>query len=249
MSALGAYTERFSEVTKKSMREQAKFFLNRYVLEFKGNFEEVLDLQVQFSKYKEFDEDTELTPHNSHLFLEALGETRTVRDLRDNLRTIDLDTNGRLALIEYLLFKYGKSVEDLFASSGASAEVIAAFNKAVEEYEAVLAVRAAREKKIEQLRALVAKGGVRGLTAKAELEQMLAQDQLEQNRAEVTSAARKRRAQRAVEQDDGSAAREAALREEQDRLKAEAEAKKKAEEEARAASRARLAARAALFGN
>jgi hypothetical protein len=50
---------------------------------------------------------------------------------------------------------------------------------------------------------------VKGNIAKAELDQMLAEDQLERNKQELTAAAKRRAAQRAVESDkDGSKARE-----------------------------------------
>jgi len=46
-------------------------------------------------------------------FLESLGETLTVMALREKLRQIDVDNNSRMALIEYLIFKYGKSIEQV----------------------------------------------------------------------------------------------------------------------------------------
>jgi len=49
----------------------------------------------------------------SHKFLESLGETLTVIALRERLRQIDIDNNNRMALIEYLMFKYSKSVEQV----------------------------------------------------------------------------------------------------------------------------------------
>jgi len=45
--------------------------------------------------------------------LEDIGETKTVVELRETLRKVDIDMNKRMALIEYLLFKYNKSVEEL----------------------------------------------------------------------------------------------------------------------------------------
>jgi chromosome segregation ATPase len=43
--------------------------------------------------------------------LESLGETLTVVALREKLRQIDVDNNNRMALIEYLIFKYSKTIE------------------------------------------------------------------------------------------------------------------------------------------
>jgi len=58
-------------------------------------------------------EGNELDEFWSHKFLESLGETLTVIQLREKLRKIDLDVNGKMALLEYLAFKYDKTVEQI----------------------------------------------------------------------------------------------------------------------------------------
>jgi len=55
----------------------------------------------------------ELDEFKAHQFLEDIGETKTVVELRDTLRKVDIDMNKRMALVEYLLFKYSKSVQEL----------------------------------------------------------------------------------------------------------------------------------------
>ena len=52
----------------------------------------------------------------AHKFLESLGETLTVIALRERLRKIDMDLNGKMALLEYMAFKYSKSVPSVVAS-------------------------------------------------------------------------------------------------------------------------------------
>jgi len=42
----------------------------------------------------------------SHKFLETLGETMTVIEMREKFRKIDADFNKRMSLIEYLMFRY-----------------------------------------------------------------------------------------------------------------------------------------------
>jgi len=42
----------------------------------------------------------------AHKFLESFGETLTVIELREKLRKIDVNNDKRMALVEYLLFKY-----------------------------------------------------------------------------------------------------------------------------------------------
>jgi hypothetical protein len=224
------------------------FTFSAFVMDFQGNFNEVLDLAEEFKKYAPKDGTVrELDEHAAHIFLEKLGETETVRALRDHLRSIDIDFNKKVAFIEYLLYKYKKNLKDLLYPTGkASPEALAALEKAIEMYQKVLAERAAREKKMADLEKIASAGGVKGLAAKNELEQMRAADQLEQNRKEITAAASKRKAEKAAKGDDG--AREAALKVEQARV---AEEKRKKEEEElrqRQASRDRLKAKANLFG-
>jgi len=42
------------------------------------------------------------------------GATKTVKDLQDELKSIDLDSNNKMCLIEFLLFNYKKTLTDLF---------------------------------------------------------------------------------------------------------------------------------------
>ena len=91
-----------------------------------------------------------------------------------------------------------------------------------------------REKRMKTLEAQAAAGGVKGLAAKNEIEQMNAEDLTSMNRLEITLNAAKRRAGR----DTG----EEALR----KKKQEQEAAEKAK---RDASRAAMAARAKMFEN
>lgn len=47
----------------------------------------------------------ELDELQAHMFLEARGETKTVKDMREELREIDIDNNNYVAFIEYLMFR------------------------------------------------------------------------------------------------------------------------------------------------
>ena len=49
---------------------------------------------------------TELDEVKFHLFLEKRGETQTIVEVRDKMRTIDLDSNLQISFMEYCLFKY-----------------------------------------------------------------------------------------------------------------------------------------------
>jgi len=81
------------------------------------------------NKFAELDpkkkEGNELDEFWSHKFLESLGETLTVVKLREELRKIDLDANGKMALLEYLSFRYNKTVQQVIDSpQGDNAEEI-----------------------------------------------------------------------------------------------------------------------------
>eukprot|EP00164_Ancoracysta_twista_P000594 GFYU01000786.1.p1 GENE.GFYU01000786.1~~GFYU01000786.1.p1 ORF type:complete len:264 (+),score=127.53 GFYU01000786.1:96-887(+) len=246
--------QKLAEVTQTSIEDQAKTFLRAFVLEFQGNFEEVLELAAEFKKYAPNPEENslvrELDEHQAHIFLEKRGETATVVELRDALAEIDLDKNRNVAFIEYVLWKFHKNLSQLFTppKGGASPEALAMLDKAIEDFQKVIAEREAREKKMEELKKIADGEGVKAMAAKNELAQLQAADQLEQNKREVTLAAAKRRAEKVVADDDYEAKeRERALKAEEKRV-AEEKAKKDADEAAaKEASRKRLADRAAAF--
>lgn len=57
--------------------------------------------------------------------MESLGETLTVIQLRDKLRKIDVDANGKMALLEYFAFKYSKTVQQIIdAPQGGNQEEV-----------------------------------------------------------------------------------------------------------------------------
>jgi len=96
--------------------EQGKAFLNAYfqIKEVKDSAENVWAWCLLFA---ELDIDkkmggSDLDEFNAHRFLEKVGETKRVVELRDDLRAIDMDFNKRMALIEFLLFRFQKTVED-----------------------------------------------------------------------------------------------------------------------------------------
>jgi DNA repair exonuclease SbcCD ATPase subunit len=112
-----AAAARFREFTSFTYIEQAKAFLNAYWHEYQNDAESVWDWTHQFITldHEKGKEGCDLDEFNAHRFLEKLGETRTIKDLRDELRDIDMDFNKRMALVEYLLFHYRKTISDFIA--------------------------------------------------------------------------------------------------------------------------------------
>jgi len=99
--------------------DQAKWFLNGFWAE--GIEQESESIWNCTQKFIELDarkkkEGNELDEFEAHKFLETLGETLTVIKLREKLREIDLDANGKMALVEYLCFKYAKTVQQVLDS-------------------------------------------------------------------------------------------------------------------------------------
>eukprot|EP00055_Hartaetosiga_balthica_P002668 m.4796 g.4796 ORF g.4796 m.4796 type:complete len:252 (-) comp2291_c0_seq1:418-1173(-) len=234
--------DKFAEVTAMTINEQATYFLRSFVTEFSGNFEEVLDLAEEFKKFAPTEGTVrELEEDKAHLFLERRGETLTVKELRDALKEIDLDSNNKVSFIEFCLYKYERTLDDLFAEKDHKIEhLLKKLEEAIALYQTTLAEKQKRDQKMKDLEALADQGGVKGMRAKVELEAMRNEDQLERNKKEIQAGAKQRAAQKAVDQGDP-------YLEEQKRL---AEEKKKKDEEERLKreeSRKRLADKAKLW--
>jgi len=106
--------DKFKIFTALTYVEQGKAFLNAYWDEISGDSESIWDYGNQFIELdiEKGKEGSDLDEFNAHRFLERLGETKTIKQMRDELRDIDMDFNKRMALIEYLLFKYHKTISD-----------------------------------------------------------------------------------------------------------------------------------------
>ena len=70
----------------------------------------------------------------SHKFLETLGETMTVVEMRDKFRAIDADFNKRMSMIEYISYRYKFKIPDVInAPQGGDPELIARAQKMVDD--------------------------------------------------------------------------------------------------------------------
>lgn len=104
---------KFKLNTLKNYAQQAKWFLNGFWnLGAEAEAENIWKFAHKFIEIdKKKKEGNDLDEFEAHKFLESLGETLTVMALREKLRQIDVDNNNRMALIEYLIFKYSKTIE------------------------------------------------------------------------------------------------------------------------------------------
>jgi len=242
------YMPQFKELVNKPIDEQTKAFLRAFVVDFQGKFEQVLDLVEEFRTYTTKGGDGQLDEHQAHIFLEKKGEAATVVEFREKLKQIDLDFNKRVSVIEYLLFKYKKTVKDLFEAKP-NAALIKQLEEAIEKYQAVFRKKKEREEKIAQLESLVAQGGKDAAKAKAELMNLKSHDSAEDTSNEISALAAKLKAKRALANPDEEAKRlqEEAFKEEQARVAEEQRKKEQEEKRKQEESRQRLKEKAKLW--
>jgi AraC-like DNA-binding protein len=231
---------KWDEIASGTIDFQVDNFLKAFIEEFSGNIEAVMDKAELFKKYRKNATDPDLAENEAHLFLEKCDEPVTVKTLRDFLKDVDLDNNRKMCFLEYALYKWKHSATQFFVGlytvrPGGSE----ALDRAIKKYREVLAVKAAREAKIEKLKEESKLPGVKGKTAQSQLNQMLAEDQLAMNKSEISAGAAKRKAEKEAKDDPFTLEQKRVA---ELKKKEEEEKKKKAEE-----SRARLADRAKAF--
>lgn len=101
------FKKRFLELTNSPLESQLEFFLKRYILLLGQNWTDVQNLANSFEKYTEARNDSQdLNVTEAADFLQKNGKTRTAQERKEELKDIDLDNNGRIAFIEYLLLHY-----------------------------------------------------------------------------------------------------------------------------------------------
>lgn len=191
-----AWTEQFKEVTNKTYKEQAIFFLNAYWDEHQGDAEKMWGqvLLMEELDEKNGKEGSDLDEMKAHIYLEKQGGTMTVLQLRQKLRKMDLDFNKRMAMIEFLLFSYDEDVQELMKRPQGANEELKKATVALATAQAEID-RIEAEKK--RLTAEVGAGGVKGMRAKNELEQLLTKDNTTLNQALLSAEALVRKAKKA----------------------------------------------------
>lgn len=196
----------FQELTKKTHSEQAIWWLNGFwadgaeaeqekIWEFAHYFIELQTGQpiLYGSKKFKLEEKCDLDEMQAHQFLEKLGETLTVKELRARLKKLDIDSNNRLALSEYLLSKYQKDPALLVDSNqgGVPPEVMEAAQQKADEASELLntATEASDEAKASAAAAKQASGEAAKALALAEKSAEEAKVALEKSNKAATDAA------------------------------------------------------------
>eukprot|EP01027_Heterolobosea_sp_BB2_P026945 GEZU01042068.1.p1 GENE.GEZU01042068.1~~GEZU01042068.1.p1 ORF type:complete len:274 (+),score=185.28 GEZU01042068.1:26-823(+) len=240
---------KFKELTQKSLDDQLEFFLKSFIFALDDKWKEVVELSKKYRNYlKASNESKDLNVIQASDFLQKHGLERTGLQRKEEIMDIDLDFDGRVCFIEYLLLHYkamilqeyykrtGETPKEDLSNGGIGVTGVGhklldelftlpmgldpELERAIEEF---TAAKRARENRMKELAEKAAAGGVKGLAAKNELEQMEKADTTEMNRAEITLEAAKKRASKT--------SGEAALAE---KKKREEEEEKRKREEGRA---------------
>jgi len=248
-ATIKANKEKFIELCKKHADDQLEFFLKSFIFALDDKWKDVVTLRGEFQKYVDRGGEgrQDMNFVQAAEFLQKHEKVRIAQEIKDELKDVDLDNNGRISFIEYLLMHFKIMIlrefykrhevapaEDL---SNDGVGLVGVGDKLLEELfapksglppELVAAIeeftskKREKESKVKDLQAKAAAGGVKGAAATNELAQLEASDKTEMNRLELTLNAAKRKASK------GSA--DAAL---DAKKKKEEEERKKAEEEAR----------------
>jgi Ca2+-binding EF-hand superfamily protein len=155
--------DKFARIVTKTHKEQAIWFLNGF-WEIHNSQAETVWTWVH--KFEELDpkktEGCDLDEFNAHRFLEFFGETLTVKEMRERLRVIDIDFNNRMAMAEFLIFRYHISVPDLVnAPQGDNKEEMAKAQGMMDE--ATSAVEAMTLRLQEQHKAVLEQSAKEGM--------------------------------------------------------------------------------------
>eukprot|EP00729_Bicosta_minor_P014656 gene14654-18581_t len=100
--------EKFQDVPKMKPDEQSQMFLLAFAQELTGQSNEVLQSAEMFKTYMQPGEGS-LDEVTAHKLLEDKGKAKTYQEMRDVMREIDQDSDGRISLMEWLLFEFNKT--------------------------------------------------------------------------------------------------------------------------------------------
>ena len=184
----------FEEVCDRTHARQAQFFLNAFWAEHSDSAEQVYRWTCGFNELApQGKEGSELDEFCAHKFLEHFGQTMTVLELRKTLREIDINKDGKMSMIEFLVFHFKTEVSELMSRpQGVNEQLI----RAQDALEAVQKEISAIENRKSDLETKSRGDGVFAKTAKAELYALLNEDPLSLNRALITAGAAVRKAKR-----------------------------------------------------
>jgi len=224
-----ADTEKWNELSAKCFKDQAIWALNGFWDIMEKDAELVWNWCQKLAELhqEKHADGCDLDEFWSHKFLETLGETMTVIEMREKFRKIDADFNKRMSLLEYLMFRYNiephamvtapqggdqEQINKAQAMVDSAQKAVDAMNTALadaktaeNENKAALEELRAQEKAFEDKKAALEKtkndtsiGIVKRNSAANQLDQMLSEDPLPLRKAKINQAAAVKKSERAT---------------------------------------------------
>jgi len=190
---------KWQQIESRNYAGQCKYMLNG----FWGTLEKDAELIWNWCQsFNELDQDkhadgNELDEFWSHKFLEGLGETMTVIEMREKFRKIDADFNKRMSMVEYIMFRYGFSIPSVLtcpqgdntAGIKKAEAMVSEAQKAVDEMNAKLTESKAAADRAKEAAAASKKAAKAVADAEAEAKAALAELQAEEKAFEDKKAA------------------------------------------------------------
>jgi len=215
--------QQFRELTQQSISDQMEFFLKSFIFALEDNWRDVVKLSEAFTKYVKNGGEgkDDLNPVQAADFLQKNGLERTALQRKEEVVDVDLDNNGRICFVEYLLLHYkvmilqeyykrtGEVSKEDYSKGGIGITGVGfklldelftlplgldpELIKALDEF---TAKKKARDQKVTSLQDIISKGEGAVAVRKAELElkAMENEDKTDMNRIEVTLEAAKKKA-------------------------------------------------------
>jgi len=190
---------KWQQIESRNYAGQCKYMLN--------GFWDTLEKEAELiwnwcQSFNELDQDkhadgNELDEFWSHKFLEGLGETMTVIEMREKFRKIDADFNKHMSMVEYIMFRYGFSIPSvLTAPQGDNTEgikkaeaMVNEAQKALDEMNAKLEQSKAAAERAKEAAIASEKAAKAAADAEAEAKAALAELQAEEKAFENKKAA------------------------------------------------------------
>jgi len=190
---------KWQQIESRNYAGQCKYMLNG----FWGTLEKDAELIWNWCQsFTELDQDkkgdgNELDEFWSHKFLEGLGETMTVIEMREKFRKIDADFNKHMSMVEYIMFRYGFSIPSVLtcpqgdntAGIKKAEAMVNEAQKALDEMNAKLEQSKAAAERAKEAAEAAKKAAKAVAEAEAEAKKALAELQAEEKAFENKKAA------------------------------------------------------------
>jgi len=190
---------KWQKIESRNYAGQCKYMLNG----FWGTLEKDAELVWNWCQtFGQLDQEkhadgNELDEFWSHKFLETLGETMTVIEMREKFRKIDADFNKHMSMIEYIMFRYGFSIPSVLtcpqgdntAGIKKAEAMVNEAQKALDEMNAKLAESKAAADRAKEAAIASRKAAKAVADAEAEAKAALAELQAEEKAFEDKKAA------------------------------------------------------------